>query len=166
MTKNLIKPDSRKDLSTVKVLYLLNLENGRVFPWTAYLSVKKGFIDCTKHGQPINPADVPGDHPWIKEQTEGLRDRLSHAGKGVGMSVDSIDHLLTDVGRQLTEDGNAKFKSLEYKHAKTLKLESAKSASQVGALVRIQKKIDKMAAATMREIDQMAYKFRVRMKLL
>jgi len=158
MNKNLIKPDSRKDLSTVKVLWLLNLENGRVFPWTAYLSVKKGFVDCTKHGQPIDPKSVPGDHPWIQEQTKGLRDRLGAAG--------ADEDTLYQVGQQLREDGEKKFHSLEYKQANTYKLENSKSAAETGARVRIYKKIDKMAADAMREISQMAYDFRVRMKLL
>ena len=147
MNKNLIKPNNRKDLTTNKILWLLNLGNGRVFPWTALLAVRKGFVDCTKDGQPINPKDVPGNHPWILEQTQYLATRIRTAGSNADT--------LQDFGRQLTEDGEKKFHSLEYKQAKSLKLESAKSASQVGALVRIYKKIDQRVALVHREINQM-----------
>ncbi|MCK4706228.1 MAG: hypothetical protein KAT90_12155, partial [Gammaproteobacteria bacterium] len=121
MSQDLIKPDSRKDLSATTVLYLLNLENGRVLPWTTYLSVRKGFIDCDEAGRPINPSDVQGDHPWILEQTKGLYARLSDAG--------ADGDTLYQVGQQLTEDGNAKFKALEYEKSLQLGLDKSTSAA-------------------------------------
>ena len=157
MTNDLIKPDNRKDLSTATVLYLLNLENGRVFPWTTYLSVKKGFIDCDEAGRPIKPSDVPGDHPWILEQTKGLRARLSDAG--------ADGDTLYQVGQQLTEDGNAKFKALEYKESLQLGLDKSTSAADTGFTVRINNKIEKRAEAAHKEIRMMVVKARIKLGL-
>lgn len=158
MKFELTKTNKSKDLAKSELLWLLNLENGRVFPWTTLLSVKKGFIDCTEAGVPINPKDVPGDHPWIIQQTHGLADRMGSAGANADT--------LQDFGRQLTDDGNAKFKSLEYEHSKTLKLEDSKSAAQTGAMVRIYNKIDRMCERAQKEIKTMAFNARIKQGLL
>lgn len=157
MNKELDKPNQKTDLAKERQLFLLNLDNGRVLPWSPLLAVRPNFVDCTIDGQPINPKDVPGDHPWIKQSTENLRDRMANAGQGVGMSEATVDHMLEDMGRQLTEDAEAKFKSLAYKRAQQLQLEDQKSADQVGATVRINNKIDAMVAKAKLEIRQMAF---------
>ena len=157
MTKNLTKPNNSRDLSLEHRLYLLNLANGRVFPWQPYLAVQKGFIDCTQDGKPVNPKDVPGNHSWIKQQTQGLKDRLSSAGASA--------HTLQDVGRQLTDDAAVKFKSLEYERAKkmlqhvtgveTMKFKS-QPAAQVGATIRVMNKLDASVQRAKDEINEMA----------
>lgn len=149
MSKELDKPNQKTDLAKERQLFLLNLDNGRVLPWSPLLAVRPNFVDCTIDGQPINPKDVPGDHPWIKQSTENLRDRMANAGAN--------PDTLADMGRQLTEDAEAKFKSLAYKRAQQLQLEDQKSADQVGATVRINNKIDAMVAKAKLEIRQMAF---------
>ena len=146
MSNEIVIPGN-KDISLCTKLYLLNLENGRVLDWTAYLSVRKGFIDCTADGQPIDPKAVPGDHPWIQEQTKGLKDRLVAAG--------ADGDTLYQVGRQLTDDGKAKFKALDYERANNLGLEHSKSAAHAGFTIRIQNKIDRMVKAAKLEIQLM-----------
>lgn len=156
MSKDLTKPDNH-DLSTQKVLYLMNLSNGRVFPWSALLAVRKGFIDCTIDGQPINPKDVPGNHPWIRQQTQALASRMRFAGA----NPDTME----DFGRQLTEDAAAKFKTLEYEKATQLGLENSKSAASAGMMVRVQKNIDKHVERVKGEIDAMVYIARTKLGL-
>ena len=50
MSKNLTKPENNKGIAKDQALWLLNLENGRIFPWTTLLAVRKGFVDCTADG--------------------------------------------------------------------------------------------------------------------
>ncbi len=157
MSTDLTKLNVSNYLAKQEKLYLLNVKNGRVLDWTAYLSVAKGFIDCTSDGQPINPADVPGNHPWIKEQTKGLDSRVSAAGGDADT--------LYQIGQQLTQDGNKKFKALEYEKSKTYKLEDSKSAAQAGATIRIYNKIDRMCERAKKEIRMMALDARIKLGL-
>jgi len=157
MSKDLTNLNKSKGLSGPGVLWLLNLANGRVFPWTALLAVRKGFIDCTEDGQPVNPKDVPGDHPWIRQQTTGLRDHM----RAAGANADTLQ----DFGRQLTDDTAAKFKSLEYERAKkmlqhktsvdTMKFKS-NPAAWAGATIRVMNKLDASVQRAKDEINQMA----------
>lgn len=155
MSKDLTKPDQSKGIAKDEALWLLNLANGRVFPWTALLAVRKGFIDCTADGRPINPKDVPGDHPWIRKQTQGLADRMRKAGANADT--------LYDFGRQLTDDAAAKFKQLEYEKASTRMLPGkadnlvdVKEAGWVGMEIRVMNKIDAAAQRAKEEINAMA----------
>lgn len=145
--KDLTKPNKNKGIAKDEALWLLNLDNGRIFPWTALLAVRKHFIDCTADGVPVNPKDVPGDHPWIRKQTQGLADRM----RASGANVDTLQ----DFGRQLSDDAAAKFKTLAYERAQQLQLEDQKSAAQVGATVRIQNKIDRMVEHAKSDIREM-----------
>ena len=147
MTNNITKANDNKDLSANDRLWLLNLANGRVFSWTALLAVRKGFIDCTQDGQPINPNDVPGDHSWIRQQTKGIADQMRRAG--------ATEFTLADFGRQLTSDAEAKFKSLEYERAKKMQLEHQPSAAQVGASIRIMNKLEASVQRAKDEINEM-----------
>ena len=150
MSKELDKPNQKTDLAKERQLFLLNLDNGRIFPWTPLLAVRKHFIDCTADGKPINPKDVPGDHPWIKQSTESLRDRMV----GAGANSDT----LADFGRQLSDDAAAKFKALEFEKAvKQLENIPAYNEAQVGATIRINNKIDLLVARAKTEIRQMTY---------
>lgn len=150
--KDIAKPSKNKGIAKDQALWLLNLDNGRIFPWTTLLAVRRGFVDCTADGVPINPKDVPGDHPWIKQQTQGLADRMWDAGAN--------PDTMQDFGRQLTDDAAAKFKSLDYDKAVQLgigqdKLENMR-AEWVGATVRIQNKIDKHVLRVKNEIFEMS----------
>lgn len=147
MSKDLSKPNQSKGIAKDEALWLMNLDNGRIFPWTAILAVRKDFVDCTADGVPINPKDVPGHHPWIKRETEGLRDRMEYAGAN--------PDTLADFGRQLSDDAAAKFNSLAYEKASQLGLEHSKSAADAGASVRIQNKIDRMVFDAKNEIFEM-----------
>lgn len=91
-------------------LWLVNIETGHIIQWSPIQAVKQGMVDCDKNGNPINPADVPADHPFILEQTKGTADRMTRAGA----SPDT----LRDFGRQLSEDGRKKFRALEYDKAR------------------------------------------------
>jgi len=165
MSKEISKPNQSRGIAKDQALWLLNLANGRIFPWSPLLAVRKGFVDCTADGKPINPKDVPGNHPWIREATLGVRDRMAEAGYGAGMSKGSVDHMLADFGRQLTDDAAAKYKQLEYERANRLYLESRmdqyedkpRAADQVGATIRIDNKIDAMVKKAKAEIYQMAF---------
>jgi len=139
----------KTDISTGEILYLLNLDNGRVLPWTALLAVKKNMVDCTEDGVPINPKDVLGNHPWILKQTKALRDRMA----GAGATVDTLEQM----GRQLTEDGNRKFKSLEYQRAKQYRIEGGQGAGWTGFDVRLLNKIDRNVAKARKELRMMVF---------
>ena len=150
MKNNIARLDESKGLAGTHVLYLMNMDNGRVFPWTPLLAVRKGFVDCTADGIPINPDKVKGNDSWIMSQTKGLKDRMVNAG--------ATDHTLAEMGRQLSEDAAAKFKSLEYKQTQTLRLGEAKTitgassdinAGFAGARVRIQNGIEEMVKSAL-----------------
>lgn len=153
MKRNLTKLDSSKGLANKHVLYLMNMKNGRVFPWTPLLAVRKGFVDCTVEGVPVNPDAVKGNDPWIMSQTNGLKDRMWGAG--------ATDATLAEMGRQLTDDATAKFKSLEYKQAQSLRLSDGRerkylsselAAAFSGASVRIQNAIEASGKRAMQDI--------------
>lgn len=153
MSKQLQKT-TVKDIAQRRVLYLLNLENGRVFQWTALLAVRKNFVDCTDDGVPINPDWVKADHPWVRQQIKSLSERMRFAGAN--------DDTMEDMGRQLTEDAAEKFKSLEYHQAKSYKIEysdinSVEIRSQAnGARIRIYNQIDKSCDLAKAKINLMA----------
>lgn len=104
-----LTPRSRKNANQVstgdEILWLLNLDNGRVFPWTAYLSVRKNFVDCDQHGNVKSPEQIPADHPWIQQQTTELREQLF----GVGATLET----LAEIGDNLTRAMQEKLRAIE-----------------------------------------------------
>lgn len=143
--KKEITTKNNTSLDTREILYLLNLDNGRVIAWTTLLAVEAKFIDCKYDGTPINPSNVPGDHPWIIGATQHLHDRMRNAGA----DDESISHM----GRFLTDSATRKFKALEYRKSKELYLGS--NDNPIGPSIRISKRIDKRVNAAKNEIKQM-----------
>ena len=137
-----------------EMLYLLNVETGRILPWTPILAVKKGWVDCDALGNPLRRDDVQGDHPYIIQETRALRERMEAAG--------ASPHTVEDFGRHLTEQGEEKFRRLEYEREEVAQIEHRPSASHVEKhsddpiMARIEAKIDRMAQEALEEIGDMA----------
>ncbi|HFD86884.1 MAG TPA: hypothetical protein ENJ35_04315 [Gammaproteobacteria bacterium] len=145
MNKGLTTKRASTDLATGEVLYVLNLRNMHVFPWTPLLAVDKDFVDCNEYGEPLRKEDIPGDHPWIREQTQELHSMMKGAG------ADAVT--LYDMGQSLTEQARAKYHSLNYDRAKEMLLEKKVDITTGN---RVIDKIERMANAAIREIRAMA----------
>lgn len=140
-------------IATQERLWLLNINNGRIVQWMPYLAVMAGFVDCTADGQPINPSDIPGNHPWIKQTTQGLHDQLEGAG--------ADENTLYQVGQQLTADASAKFRQLAYDKAESIRIES--KGNPIGPLIRIYKRIDRNVSLA--KIDLWKFSMEIRERL-
>lgn len=148
------------DIATQERLWLLNIKNGRVLEWTPILGTNKDYVDCTPEGEPINPNDVPGNHPFIIKRTKGLRDQLGAAGG-------DLDTLQT-FGRILTDRGKRKLKALNYNKVKgilenTNIMNSEAQYGLTGALIRISNRID--AHVELVHMDRIRFTQQVRERL-
>lgn len=143
--------ESRQIAEKSDEYWLLNTDNGRVFPWTAYLAVKTGFVDCNKDGIPVKGyEDIKHFKNHTKARTKDLYNRLSSAG--------ADEDTLSQVGRQLTDDANKKF-ALGSDRTKQAVIEQKRpSAAGTGFIIRVYKKIDQRVDAAKREIDAMVRK--------
>jgi len=109
MTNDLTKPDNRTIAVDRERLWLVNTRTGHIMQWSPILAVKPGLVDCDARGNPINPADVPANHPFLVEQTKGAADRMKRAG--------AIPDTLQEFGRSLSDQAAKKFRSIEYDKA-------------------------------------------------
>lgn len=142
-----------KELASAKRLWLLNLDNGRVLCWSPILATNKRYVDCLQDGTPVSASDVPGNHPWIRQTTLGVKMRLK--------SEKADDDSIREFGRILTERGNEKFRALSYQGAEKTYIEA--NGNPVGPTIRINKNIDKRVAAAKKDLLQ--FSLRIRQKL-
>lgn len=147
--------------SKSEMLYLLNLKNGRILPWSPILAVKRDMVDCDALGNIINPKDIPADHPYIRQEATALRNRLYDAAKIYGSAA--ADHVVADFGRHLAEQGGRKLRQLAYDKAKDAGVDAVetKEAKEQALLpdnpylAGLYERIDKHAEQVKDEIEDM-----------
>ena len=139
--------DTTKDLALpADVLWLLNMNNGRILRWTPILAANINYIDCTANGQPIRMEDMPKNHPWARKTTQELADRIGAAG--------ADPETMIDMGARIKQGIGKRYQQLNYDKAERIRL----PGQPIGPLIRINNKIDKRVAKVKQELKRMVHR--------
>ena len=146
--------DTGKDLALpADVLWLLNMNNGRILRWSPILAANKNYIDCTADGRPIRMEDMPRNHPWARKTTQELANRMGSAG--------ADPETLMDMGSRLKEGINQRYMQLNYEKAEQIAL----PGQAIGPLIRINNNIDKHVEWAKKDIKQAVRRAKERLGL-